>query len=240
MVFFISNEDMVDVRKKLAAASQSTDETMPYIIFNGTDDPKIKDLTTGSTIMEELQAKKSICKKGLIDDDAREKGIKKFLKQKKMLQAMGSVVASFVSEAHSDNPDVPIMVVLSDRTYKAMVDDIIKRWKKVTEIDDLFIDWRDTKTMEKYLKNDRDELTKKYRKKLEKLKESDLTRNEKMKEEGKLQSKIDAIEEEYGGTDSSSKKKIALAYVKKHKTTSKMVKQAKRFLDENKKFFTAD
>lgn len=240
MVFFISNEDMVDVRKKLAAASQSTDETMPYIIFNGTDDPKIKDLTTGSTIMEELQAKKSLCKKGLIDDDMREKGIKKFLKQKKMLQAMGSVVAAFVSETHADNPDIPIMVVLSDRTYKAMVDDIIKRWKKVTEIDDLFIDWRDTKTMEKYLKNDRDELTKKYRKKLEKLNDSDLTRNEKIKEESKLKEKIKAIEEEYGGTDLSSKKKIALAYVKKHKATSKMVKQSKRFLDENKKFFTAD
>lgn len=240
MVFFISNEDMVDVRKKLAAASQSIDETMPYIVFNGTDDPKVKDLTTGSTVMEELQAKKSLCKKGLINDEDRERGIKKFLKQKKMLQAMGSVVAAFVSESHSDNPDVPIMVVLSDRTYKAMVDDIIKRWKKVTEIDDLFIDWRDTKTMEKYLKGDLDELTKKYKKKLEKLKDSDLTRNEKIKEENKLKAKISAIEEEYGGTDTSSKKKIALAYVKKHKTTSKMVKQAKRFLDENKKFFAAD
>lgn len=240
MVFFISNEDMVEVRKKLAAASQSVDETMPYIIFNGTDDPKIKDLTTGSCVMEELQAKKSLCKKGLIDDDTRERGIKKYLKQKKMLQAMGSVVAAFVSETHNDNPDIPIMVVLQDRTYKALVDDIIKRWKKVTEIEDLFIDWRDTKTMEKYLKNDMDELTKKYRKKIEKLHDSDLTRNEKMKEEAKLQSKIDVIEEEYGGTDSSSKKKIALAYVKKHRTTSKMVKQAKRFLDENKKFFAAD
>lgn len=240
MVFFISNEDMIDVRKKLAAASQSTDETMPYIIFNGTDDPKVKDLTTGSTVMEELQAKKSLCKKGIMDDEARERGVKKFLKQKKMLQAMGSVVAAFVSEAHNDNPDVPIMVVLNDKTYKALVDDIIKRWKKVTEIDDLFIDWRDTKTMEKYLKNDRDELTKKYKKKIEKLKDSELTRNERIKEETKLRSKIDAIEDEYGGTDSSSKKKIALAFVKKNKATSKMVKQSKKFLDENKKFFAAE
>lgn len=224
MVILIDSKKFYKNYKDFAKASPINDD-LPMLIINGTNDHTIKDLATGDTVFDCLRAKDSILEKGYLKENDYKNGVRKFLKNRKMLTVVATAAAEIVRD--EENRDKPIFVILNKKTYKAFAKKLRNRFEDLTDTHIWFL-YDDEDDM-------RDELEQSFKKKIKKLEkkidsikhDDDVARRDKKDKIDKLESQIEDIEDLIKDSEG---KKLLKAFIKYSHIEDSEIKKLRKFM----------